>query len=423
MAVGALPGAAEAPLAESAAAVESGARRALAFSLVGAGHLVNHVQQGMVTVLYPLMMRELGFGYFEIGLLQTTFQMTSQGCQIAYGFLGRFWPRALLLGVANIVMGIFNVAMGVAQNFPQLMGTRLLSGAGTSAQHPLGQAILVSHFPEARARILTLHASAGQLGSLVAPALLAALLAVASWRTVLYVLSVPAIVMGLCFFFLRDVVAPEQGSRRQRAKASLREYLDCLKNRNVMMISLVQMTGAAGMGTGINAAYLVTFFIAAFSVDVMGAAWLMAVYQVGGLLGPICLGWLADRFSMKWVLQASLGASTVTTLWLLMHHSVTPALLLNLVLYGTMVNSRGSLTQAVVSLSLPMEQLLTGFSLYDFIGFISGPLWTLIMGAIIASHGFTWAFAVVSLSYLGGVALLCFTNIPRTGRPQRIRPR
>jgi sugar phosphate permease len=86
------------------------------------------------------------------------------------------------------------------------------------------------------------------------------------------------------------------------------------------MISLIQMAGAAGRGTGIN----VAFFMARLGVSITAAAGLLMVYQLSGLPGPLFIGWLSDRFNRKAFLQLTLLGSTLTTLWLLAHQSISP---------------------------------------------------------------------------------------------------
>jgi MFS family permease len=383
-------------------------RRNLILGVVNISHVFNHMQSGMVSVLYPMMMGELGFGYFQIGVLQTVYQLSAMGFQVVYGVLARFFPRAILLGIGNMLCGAFYMATGLAQNFVQIGAMRGLSGLGSSVQHPVGSAILVSHFKKARGRVLTLHHSAGNLGAFLAPAIAGTLLIWVDWRTVFYIVGIPGFIMGICYFFLRDsvVAAGETKAKKSRIKASFQDYLQCLKNRNVVMISLIQMVGAAGRGTGVNIAFLTAFFIARLKVSVTTAAGLLMIYQLSGLLGPLAIGWLSDRFNRKAVLQLTLLGSTLTTLWLLVHQTVSPMLIVNLVCYGALVQSRGTLTQSVVSEAVPANLIDVAFSVYFFIGFISGPAWTFLVGWLIDASSFTLAFQVVSVSYLAGMLLV-----------------
>jgi FSR family fosmidomycin resistance protein-like MFS transporter len=396
----------------STADAAGASRRNLILGVVNLSHVFNHMQSGMVSILYPVMMGELGFGYFQIGVLQTIYQLSAMGFQVVYGVLARFFPRAILLGIGNMICGAFYMATGLTQNFAQVGAMRGFSGLGSSVQHPVGSAILVSYFEKARGGVLTLHHSAGNLGGFLAPAVAGALLLFVDWRTVFYIVGIPGVVMGLFYFFLRDTVvaAGEVGEKKSRIRGSLQDYLQCLKNRNVVMISLIQMVGAAGRGTGVNVAFLTAFFIARLKVSVTAAAGLLMVYQLSGLLGPLAIGWLSDRFNRKAVLQLTLFGSTLTTLWLLVHQTVSPMLILNLICYGALIQSRGTLTQSVISEAVPIHQMDVAFSIYFFIGFISGPAWTFLVGWLIDASSFTLAFQVVSVSYLAGMLLVFFAT-------------
>jgi FSR family fosmidomycin resistance protein-like MFS transporter len=399
---------AAAPQAESV----STAKRNLVFGVVNLSHMLNHMESSMVAILYPVMMGELGFGYFAIGVLQTIYQMTAMACQVLYGFIVRFVPRALLLGIGNLFLGTMVMLTGFAQTFGQIAAVRGLTGLGSSVQHPVGSAILVSYFKDARGRVLTLHHSAGNLGGFLAPAAVGALLLFTDWRTVFFIIGFPSMLMGLIYFFLRDsvVASDEKQTRKDKAKAGFSDYVACIRNRNVMLVSLIQMAGAAGRGTGISVAFLTAFFMQALNVSVTAAAALLMLYQLSGFFGPLAVGWLSDRFNRRTIVQLTLLISTLSTLSLLFHQSVTPWLILNLIVYGSVVQSRGPLTQSMVTEAVPFERLDAAFSIYFFIGFVSGPAWTFLMGWLIDSYNFGTAFKVISCSYLIGMVLLSFAR-------------
>ena len=83
-------------------------------SIVCASHLVNHFQTSMVAVLFPLMMRDLGFGYVEIGIISTLRGIANQALQAIYGFIVPFVKRATILGTGNLIVGASVVATGFA---------------------------------------------------------------------------------------------------------------------------------------------------------------------------------------------------------------------------------------------------------------------------------------------------------------------
>jgi dipeptide/tripeptide permease len=62
------------------------------------------------------------------------------------------------------------------------------------------------------------------------------------------------------------------------------------------------------------------------------------------------------------------------------------------------------------------------FSVYYFLGFISGPIWALLTGLIMQASGFKAAFLVLGFSYLGGMVLMAFAQDPRRGAPGEAAP-
>jgi len=89
----------------------------------------------------------------------------------------------------------------------------------------------------------------------------------------------------------------------------------------------------------------------------------------------------------------------------------------NIVIYGVVTSSRNSLTQALMVDSLADPDRDAAFSVYYFLGFISGPLWALLTGVIMQESGFTLAYTVLGFSYLAGMLLLIFAQDPRTRAP------
>ena len=89
------------------------------------------------------------------------------------------------------------------------------------------------------------------------------------------------------------------------------------------------------------------------------------------------MGWLSDKLSRTGVLQSSLFLSALATAWLAFQDAYLPLLFACLIIYGIVTRSRQSLTQAIVADSLPEADHDAAFSVFFFLGFISGPVWAL----------------------------------------------
>lgn len=404
------------PRAVAEPAPPTASQRGLAVWVLSISHGLNHVQGNIANLLYPLMMADLGFGYFQIGLLTTAYTVTTNGLQAVCGFLTPYLRRSVILALGNCLLALATAAAGLAQNYSQLLATRVLGGVGSSPQHPIGSSLLANLYPEARGRVLALHSTGGNAGTLAAPLLVGALVLWFDWRTIFLLVAVPSLLMGLAYFLLRDRV-PQATRRASTRRATWHSYLACLRNRNLLLISAIQMVGAAGRGQGIDIAFLMPHFVTDFRLDQSVAALLITVMQVGGLFGPLALGWLSDRWSRKAVLMVSLALAALTTWGLAAIGAPGPLLLLTLLAYGVVVNSRLTLTQALVADSTGADQADAAFSLYFFIGFISAPLWTLLIGWVMEAHGFAAGFTLMAASYLAGMALIGFVHEPRRQMP------
>jgi MFS family permease len=384
-------------------------QKRLALGLISTCHTLNHLQYSITSVIFPVVMKELGFGLFQLGVISAVSNFVGQGLQVVYGFISGMFRRTAILGAGNVIVGITAMLQYFIGSYPQLLAARVIIDAGSSPQHPLGSSILSRYYPKARGWALTFHHSAGNLGSFIGPALASLALLYMGWRTAFVVFGIFSLAMGLSLFLLRDYTstAEESDAKRNIFKANVNAYLLCLKNRKIIITSLVLMVGAAGRGTGVNATYLVPFFMERFNVTASTGGMLLTVMTGAGLVGPLLIAWFSDRLGKRTpITQLTLLLSAIMTVWLAQHSELGWLFYVNLVLYGSVVQARGSLTQTMIGDFASPELTDAAFSIYYFVGFISGPIWTLIIGYMMEHYGFAPAFYVAAGTYIAGMLLL-----------------
>jgi MFS transporter, ACS family, aldohexuronate transporter len=388
-------------------------QRRLALSLISTCHTLNHLQYSITSVIFPVMMKELGFGLLQLGALSAISNFVGQGLQVIYGLITGFFKRSVILGTGNVIVGVSAISQFFVGNYSQLLVARVAIDAGSSPQHPLGASILARFFPKARGWALTFHHSAGSFGSFIGPGLASIALLYMGWQTAFVVFGIPSLVMGLTLFLVREhaSAADETRDRKGNFKANIDAYRACLKNRNILFTSLVLMVGAAGRGSGINLTYLVPFFMERFAVSASVGGLFLTLLQGAGLVGPLAIAWISDRFARRaTVTQITLLLSAIMTVWLAYQTSLGLLFYLNLILYGSVVEARSSLTQTMISDFARDELTDAAFSIYYFVGCISGPIWTLVVGYVMQNYGFTPAFLLAASTYLAGMLLLTFVK-------------
>ncbi len=382
-------------------------------------HAVNHFQNQMVAILYPTMMAELGFGFAQLGVLTAVRTLLSNATQIAYGFLAQLTSRAILLAGGNALLAAGTALTGVVGSFGTLVGARAVAALGQSAQHPVGSSLLASAFPEKRATVLAFNASVANVGSLAAPLVASVLLLSLGWRAIFFLVAAVSAAVALAYLLLRERVdtrQPTRASVRERLAAGGASYLRALRDRNILVISLVMMVGAAGRGEGVTIVYLAPHLVTDLGLETIVAGVGLTFLQLGAIGGPVGFGWAADRISRRLVISATLALSAVMT-WVVAQLGPSVAILFPALLaYGAVAYSRNPLTQAVVADAVPERDRDAAFSLYYTIGFVSGPLWSLITGFLMELYGFTVAFSTLALTYVAGMVLVLFLVDPPARR-------
>lgn len=398
-------------------------------------HLLNHFQNQMMPIMYGEFAREFGMGPLAFSALTIGRSVFNNWVQLGWGFVTPFVQRFQLLGITSLICGLGTFCTGLAFNFWSLLGIRCIASAGSSAMHPVGTSLLASYFPKNRGAVLALNSTLSQVGSIMAPLVGGILLLSIGWRATFFVIAVLSIFMAIAYFLFKDKVrgaGPKEGSGRAKLVKSRDAYFRVLTNRNVMLIALVMLVGGAGRGE-VTPTYLPLhlnepFFkenleigFSIFGLD-LGSITAIVVaslflYQLGGLAGPLTFGWISDRTNRKGVTQVSLLLSGAATLWLAWQGPSLWALFANMLFYGAVTHSRGTLTQAMVADSVGEEDQDAAYSVYFFLGFFSAPVWALITGLLYEYFSFSIAFTVMAASYVAGMLLMSFV---KDNQPARI---
>ncbi|MBM4299280.1 MAG: MFS transporter, partial [Deltaproteobacteria bacterium] len=206
-------------------------QKRMALGLISGCHVLNHLQYSITSVMFPVMMTELGFGLVGLGFISALSSFVGQGLQVIYGFLSNFFRRTTMLAVGNVVVGLTAMSQYFVSSYPQLVAARVAIDAGSSPQHPLGSSILSRYYPQSRGWALTFHHSAGNLGSFIGPAAASLALLYFSWQTAFVIFGAFSLVMGLTLFWVQDHSrgAEAAASGRKKAKVGLDAYVQCLK--------------------------------------------------------------------------------------------------------------------------------------------------------------------------------------------------
>src|SRR6202161_444831 len=182
---------------------------------ISTAHWVSHFHMFVLPMLFPFLKQQLGVGYIELGFALTVFAVTSGLTQAPIGYLADHIGARKILLMGLCVGGAALIALGLHLSYPWLIVSAALLGLANSVYHPANYAILSAHMNEARmGRAFSIHTFAGFLGGAVAPAIVAALVAMLGGRGALIAAGAvgPAVALLLLVVGIPDASAADRRS-------------------------------------------------------------------------------------------------------------------------------------------------------------------------------------------------------------------
>jgi len=81
-------------------------RSSAALTLVSLAHGINHAPGALKPLVLPLVLRDLDFGYGELGIMLGVASAVGGLLQLGAGALGRILPRRQILGIGHASVGV-----------------------------------------------------------------------------------------------------------------------------------------------------------------------------------------------------------------------------------------------------------------------------------------------------------------------------
>ncbi len=386
--------------------------------LISAGHGLTHWYTATFYILLPLIGKELGLSYTEIGLIMTIQHLAGAIANVPGGILvdavGR---KGYLLAVSLFWVGFPYALMSLTHNFWMLLVCVALVGIGNNLWHPAAIPTLAHRYPDRKGLVLSFHGMGGNLGEALAPFVIGALLAWFSWRTVVVLNVIPGFVMAVMILTMlgalsmaspRDKDAINAGGGARGLRSTLRDFASLLRNRSLMLISC---SAAFRTMTQVGLLTFLPVYLAyelGYSPFVVGIC--LSVLQVAGFIAAPIGGHLSDRMGRKRVIMSSMVLTALMIVGMALAGR-TVAFVLFIALVGFFLYAMRPVLQAWAIESTPKNLAGTGVGLQFGIQHIGASIAPALFGVIADAYdiytGFyclaaTIAFANVLVFFLPG---------------------
>src|ERR1700752_2417555 len=164
---------------------------------ISLGHALTHWYPATFYLLLPLIGKELGLDYAQIGSILTAQYAAGAIANVPGGILvdtvGR---KGLLMAISLCWIGVPYLIMGLSHAYWMMLGCATLVGIGNNLWHPTAIPWLADRFPERKGLVMSFHGMGGNVGDAVAPLVVWLLLQTFNWRTVVFMNVVPGVVVA-----------------------------------------------------------------------------------------------------------------------------------------------------------------------------------------------------------------------------------
>lgn len=298
-------------------------------------NVINYVDRANLAIAAPSIRADLGLDAAQMGLVLSAFFWTYAFLQLPAGwFIDKVGVR-VSLALAVGWWSLFTMATGVSRGIAQLVGMRLLLGAGEAAAIPSFAKVAFNWFPRReRGLACSIFDSGSRVGSALSLPLVAWLISSIGWRGSFIVTGLLGIIWALVWWFIyRDperyrAIAPdavdallaERGAPAKVETAGKVSWLDLFRYRSIWGI----MIGMFCLNFAIY--FFITWFPSyllqarGFSLASLGTFGMVPALLAipGGWLG----GYVSDRlFKLGW--SATKARKTCLVGGMLLSSSIT----------------------------------------------------------------------------------------------------
>lgn len=387
--------------------------RGRTLALLAAGHGVTHWFYGIMSVCLPLVVRDFGVTYTEIGALRSV-ERVSHIISITAGGLATdlLKDRKGILLLSLLWPSLFFSLQGFATAFWFFGALLCLQGLlGGFLWHAPARAVVGEKFPDRMGFALGIHAMGGNLAATVAPLAVGLLLAWVTWRTAYKVQFLPGVATGLFLWLL----LPRLGHAAPRH--GVQSYAGALRRDVLTNLPLVGITVVAGLRS-IGENLIPTFLPLYLSVEMkMGTATIGLYLSCLALVGTVCAP-IVGHMSDRWGRKGTIFVSLITGGLLIGSIPLFPAgwLLLPVVSLGGMaLFAVGPIIQASGLEHAPKEIWGAAQTFMDVGRSSFSLVFPLITGAVADLYGLSYTFYLFAI--VNFVAAATILIVPRARTP------
>jgi SHS family lactate transporter-like MFS transporter len=222
---------------------------------------------------------------------------------LLFGMLADRYGRRRPLMAVVLYFSLIEILSGLALNFPMFFALRALYGIGMGGFWGVGASLTLESAPTRwRGMLSGLLQGGYPLGYLLAAVAARSLLPLWGWRSMFWAGVIPATIT-LCVAYK----APESEAWKQHLVPSIQGISKIVwAHRNSFAYLVLTITLMIFLSHGTQDLYP-DFLKTAQNASLNVVAYVAMIYNVGAILGTICVGHTSERLGRRWSIIASLA--------------------------------------------------------------------------------------------------------------------
>ncbi|MCR4345940.1 MAG: MFS transporter [Sulfuricaulis sp.] len=269
-------------------------------------HLLNDMMQSLLPAIYPMLKRNYGLDFGQIGVLTFTFQFTASVLQPMVGYYTdrKPLPYSLASGMGFTLMGL--VLLAYAHNYTALLLAAALIGIGSAVLHPESSRVARMASGGRHGLAQSLFQVGGNAGSAIGP-LLAAFIVLRYGQSSVAWFSIAAL-LGMFLLIHVGRWYKDHGLARMKPHTEKGGAPAALPRAKVKLaiVVLIALIFSKFFYMASMTSYYTFYLIDRFQVSIQSAQIHLFVFLGAVALGTITGGSLGDRFGRKAVIWVSI---------------------------------------------------------------------------------------------------------------------
>ena len=380
-------------------------------------HMMNHIHMFILPALIPVFQRIFQLSYSQCSFLLASFFFGLAVLNPIAGIWAMNHSKKLIVVVGICAGGLMLLFLSSVHSYGFLLFVLLIYGAFLTFYHPAGTTILANSFDEnVRGKVMGIHSVGSSVGTILGPLLIGVFLKESTYQMALWFFCLLSLVVGaLAVWLIKEVRNSSQVYNEGAPRVTHFNALLQLIRFPRFSLALIAYGVRDGVYWGLFI-FLPLFLVNQFGYSEAGAAGMLALVPLVGLLATITGGVVGDRMGHIQTMAGSMVAGGLGFLSIpaIPSQEIVFFLLFLIVTFG--VFATVPLFDAVIANITPVQFRSIAYGYFFGLGCLLGGVVTILGGILSDLFSPRMAFLV-----LGTCSFLCAYLVWRVKKSEPVR--